>query len=110
MSLLYFVIMPFYSLHNMNAYYVYIFSLSAVMAKANCYVVYRGHVPGVYEEWEDCQQQVINFSGNNYNGYKIRELAVAKWRRHLWKKNQMKIIMVFSVLTAAAVVLYSVIV
>lgn len=80
------------------------------MAKANWYVVYRGRVPGVYEEWEDCLQQVSNFSGNSYKGYKTRELAVAKWRRHIWKKNRMKIIMVFSLLTAVAVLIYSVIV
>lgn len=83
------------------------YALSAVMAK--WYVVYRGRVPGVYEEWEDCRQQVNNFSGNSYKGYKTRELAVAKWRRHLWKKNRMKI-MVLVLLTVVAVVLYSVIV
>ena len=80
------------------------------MANANWYVVYRGRVSGVYEEWEDCQQQVVNFSGNSYKGYKTRELAVAKWRRHLWKKNRMKIITVFSLLTAVAVAIYSVII
>jgi viroplasmin and RNaseH domain-containing protein len=33
---------------------------------AKWYVVYSGRVPGVYEEWEDCQAQVTNFSGNCY--------------------------------------------
>ena len=51
------------------------------------YVVYKGWVPGVYDEWEDCKKQVNKFSGNNYKGYATREEAVAKWRNHLWKEN-----------------------
>ena len=54
------------------------------------YVVYRGRVPGVYEEWVDCHQQVDKFSGNSYKGYATREEAVAKWRRHVWEKNRTK--------------------
>jgi viroplasmin and RNaseH domain-containing protein len=49
---------------------------------AKWYVVYSGRVLGLYEEWKDCQAQVTNFSGN-YKGYKTRELAVSKWRRHM---------------------------
>jgi viroplasmin and RNaseH domain-containing protein len=37
------------------------------------FVVYSGWVLGVYEEWEDYQAQVTNFSGNCYKGYKTRE-------------------------------------
>jgi len=51
-----------------------------------CYVVYVGRVPGVYEEWKDCQKQVNNFSGNSYQGYESREVAEEKWRRHGRKK------------------------
>ena len=50
------------------------------MAK-KCYVVYIGRVPGVYEEWEDCAEQVNTFSGNLYRGYASREVAEEKWRR-----------------------------
>jgi viroplasmin and RNaseH domain-containing protein len=75
---------------------------------AKWYVVYSGRVPGVYEEWEDYQAQVTNFSGNCYKGYKTRELAVSKWRRHVWKKNRMKIlIMVPILLIIVAGVIYS---
>jgi viroplasmin and RNaseH domain-containing protein len=74
---------------------------------AKWYVVYRGRVPGVYEEWEGCKAQVTNFNGNCYKGYKTRELAVSK-RRHVWKKNRMKIlIMVPILLTVVAGVIYS---
>ena len=55
------------------------------MAK-KCYVVYIGRVPGVYEEWKDCQKQVNNLSGNSYQAYKSREVAEEKWRRHGRKK------------------------
>ncbi|KAK1627406.1 hypothetical protein QYE76_001721 [Lolium multiflorum] len=41
------------------------------------YVVYKGRVPGVYEEWQDCLEQVHKFSGNSYKGYATREEAVA---------------------------------
>jgi viroplasmin and RNaseH domain-containing protein len=75
---------------------------------ARWYMVYSGQVPGVYEEWEDCQAQVTNFSGNCYKGYKTRELAVSKWRRHVWKKNRMKfLIMVPILLIVIAGVIYS---
>jgi ribonuclease HI len=41
------------------------------------YVVYIGHVPGVYEHWEDVQAQVNGFPGNCYKGYKTRMEAEA---------------------------------
>ena len=39
------------------------------------YVVFKGKVPGVYDEWEHCSEQVTKFSGNRYKGYKSREEA-----------------------------------
>ncbi|KAK1677092.1 hypothetical protein QYE76_037940 [Lolium multiflorum] len=55
------------------------------------YVVYKGRVPGVYEEWQNCLEQVHNFSGNSYKGYATREEAVAQWRAHVGKKkNRLK--------------------
>ncbi|KAK1664727.1 hypothetical protein QYE76_052886 [Lolium multiflorum] len=32
------------------------------------YVVYKGKVPGVYNDWEECRRQVHRFSGNSYKG------------------------------------------
>jgi len=75
------------------------------------YVVYIGRVPGVYSEWNECHRQVNKFSGNNYKGYPTREEAVAAWRRHMWKENRMKILVpLFLLLTATAVVIYSILV
>ena len=75
------------------------------------YVVYMGRVPGVYEEWEDCHKQVNKFSGNIYKGHTTREEAIAKWRNHLWKKNQMKILVgLMLLLTIITVVFYLILV
>ena len=36
------------------------------------YVVYKGKVPGLYDDWEECRRQVHRFSGNSYKGYATR--------------------------------------
>ena len=33
------------------------------------YVVYKGKVPGVYDDWEECRGQIQRFSDNSYKGY-----------------------------------------
>ena len=33
------------------------------------YVVYKGKVPGVYDDWEECRRQVHHFCGSSYKGY-----------------------------------------
>ena len=43
------------------------------------YVVLKGHVPRVYDEWEDCRRQVHGFSGNSYKGYTTLEEAEARY-------------------------------
>lgn len=75
------------------------------MAK-KCYVVYIGRVPGVYEEWEDCQKQVDKFSGNSYQGYASREVAEEKWRRHGRKKWTNFIVITALLLSMVGYVLY----
>ncbi|KAK1626962.1 hypothetical protein QYE76_001277 [Lolium multiflorum] len=70
------------------------------------YVVYKGRVPGVYEERQDCLEQVHKFSGNSYKGYATREEAVAQWRAHVGKKKNRLKFLVPLLLTATAVVLY----
>ena len=69
------------------------------------YVVYKGRVPGVYDDWKDCRRQVHRFSRNSYKGYATREEAVAKWRRHVWKKNRTKILVPL-LLTGIVVTVY----
>lgn len=43
------------------------------------YVVYKGRVPGVYHEWEDCRKQVHRFSGNSYKGFNTLAEAEASY-------------------------------
>ena len=47
------------------------------------YVVYKGKVPGVYDDWEECRRQVHRFSGNSYKGYTTRAEAEARHARYL---------------------------
>ena len=47
------------------------------------YVVYKGWVPVVYNDWEDCQRQVHRFSGNSYKGYNTMAEAEARYTRYL---------------------------
>ena len=37
--------------------------------KAAYYVVWSGHVPGVYDNWADCEQQVKGFEVAKYKGF-----------------------------------------
>ena len=47
------------------------------------YVVYKGKVPGVYEDWEECRRQVHCFGGNSYKGYTTRAEAESRYARYL---------------------------
>ena len=47
------------------------------------YVVYKGKVPGVYDDWEECRRQVHRFSGNSYKGYTTRTEAEVRYTRYL---------------------------
>ena len=51
------------------------------MAK-ECYVVYEGKVPGVYDEWYECQAQVEGVSGTSHKGFKSRQEAQASYLRY----------------------------
>ena len=74
------------------------------------YAVYKGKVPGVYDDWEECRRQVHHFSGNSYKGYTTRAEAESRYARYLagerrerWR-NRMKtsfIAMMLIVMTAA---------
>ena len=79
------------------------------------YVVYKGKVPGVYGEWEDCLEQVNKFKGNSYKGYKSKEEAEARYMIHQLaeerKSNRMKTFIVISILLIViAIVLYLIVV
>ena len=56
-------------------------SICTIQMATRWYVVYIGHVPGVYEHWKDVQAQVNGFPENCYKGYKTRMEAEAHWTR-----------------------------
>jgi viroplasmin and RNaseH domain-containing protein len=75
------------------------------------YVLYKGRVPGVYDEWDNCLKQMNKFKGNNYKWYNSREEVEDGWMNHLREKrktNRIAVIAVF--LTVIAVLLYLIIV
>ena len=47
------------------------------------YVVYKGKVPRVYDDWEECRRQVHCFSSNNYKGYTTSAEAEVRYTRYL---------------------------
>jgi len=45
------------------------------MERWKCYVVYKGKVLGVYNEWPKCQAQVNRFKGAIHKGFTLQETA-----------------------------------
>ena len=76
------------------------------------YVVYKGKVPGVYDNWEECRRQVHHFSGNSYKGYTTRAKAEARYVRYLVgermerRRNRMKISFIAMMLIVTATLFY----
>ena len=51
------------------------------MVRWQCYVVYKGKVPGVYNEWTECQAQVNGVSCASHKGFKSRQEGEASYLR-----------------------------
>lgn len=43
--------------------------------KSKYYVVWRGHKPGIYTSWEECQKQIFGFAKAHYKSYENYEMA-----------------------------------
>ena len=88
----------------------YVLSVVWLSIEMPSYVVYKGKVPGVYDDWEECRRQVHRFSGNSYKGYTTRAEAESRYalylageRRERWR-NRMRtslIAMMLIVMTTA---------
>ena len=50
------------------------------MAKQKYYVVWAGRVPGVYDNWSDCEEQILNFPGAKYKGFASAAAAAKAFR------------------------------
>ena len=76
------------------------------------YAVYKGKVPGVYDNWEECWRQVHHFSGNSYKGYTTRVEAEARYARYLAgerrerRRNRMKTSFIAMMLIVIAALFY----
>lgn len=53
---------------------------TANMAKNKFYVVWKGHQPGIYSSWAECQQQIHGFSGAEFKGFPNRPAAEAAFK------------------------------
>ena len=51
------------------------------MTRWQCYVVYKGKVPGVYNEWTECQVHVNGVLGASHKGFKSRQEAEVSYLR-----------------------------
>jgi viroplasmin and RNaseH domain-containing protein len=45
--------------------------------------VYKGKVPRVYDDWEECRRQVHHFNGNSYKGYNTLAEAQTRYANYL---------------------------
>lgn len=43
--------------------------------KQRFYVVWKGHTPGIYDSWADCQRQIMHFAGAVYKAFDSRAAA-----------------------------------
>ena len=48
--------------------------------KRKYYVVWEGRQPGIYDSWEDCQEQITGFPGAKYKSYSTQAAATEAFR------------------------------
>ncbi len=83
------------------------------MEMPTTYVVYKGRVPGVNDDWEDCRRQVHRFSSNTYKGYPTRVEAEGRYARYLageMRRNRMKTMAFVMMLIVTMVMFYVIVV
>ena len=80
------------------------------------YVVYKGRVPGVYANWEDCWIQVHHFRSYIYTRYNTIEEVEARYAHYLaeemraMRRNRMKNAFVLILLIVTAFLIYVILV
>ena len=60
---------------NENNHKNHFIELIRNMAKKKYYVVWEGHIPGVYYNWADCQKQIKNYPAAKYKSFKTEKEA-----------------------------------
>lgn len=60
--------------------------------KQKYYVVWKGHEPGIYDSWKDCQIQIKNYPGAEYKSFSSLRMAEeafsGQYRDHVTKKGK----------------------
>lgn len=46
------------------------------------YVVWSGKIPGIYDTWDECQQQIVNYPNAKYKGFPNRVAAENAFHRN----------------------------
>lgn len=44
------------------------------------YVVWKGHHPGIYSDWKECEVQILGYEGAQYKSFPDRESAIEAYR------------------------------
>jgi ribonuclease HI len=60
------------------------------MAKQKYYVVWKGHQPGIYTSWPDCQEQVVGFPEADYKSFKTKAEAEFAYKNRETVKKELK--------------------
>lgn len=59
--------------------------------KQKYYVVWKGHEPGIYSSWNECQIQIKNYPGAEYKSFKTKEVAeqafLGHYKEHISSKS-----------------------
>ena len=105
--------------YMLHIYIIYDFDtdvLFVLCMEMPTYVVYKGRVPGVYDDLENYRRQVHRFSGNSYKGYHNRAEAEGRYARYLagemreMRRNRMKTMGFVMMLIVTMVMLYVIVV
>ncbi len=54
------------------------------MAKKKFYVVWKGRETGIFDSWENCKKNVIQFEGAQYKAFPTEEEAKAAFKKGFW--------------------------
>ena len=57
------------------------------MSTKEAYVVYIGRVPGVYNNWPDCKEQVNGYVASSHQGFNSMADAVDAWEYFITYRN-----------------------
>lgn len=53
-------------------------------SKNNFFVVWDGKIPGIYDSWEKCKQQIHGYAGAKYKGFEVHQEAVEAYNSPYW--------------------------